>query len=391
MKRKFILIGIISSSFLVGSCSLIADQQELDVFQTDSVSFVGMGSPIDLPPKDSYVDALVGFSPEGRSKILATTPVIFANTLVKVEDGIALATEAGIEVYDSSGSFKKRYATGISGMLGGATSSADYSHASFAFNTSNEEDQEKHTILTFSSEDQHLADSNSFPMGLTTCNDGRVLWLDTEGEIPSVTGEDIVDERGAVLARMNLDGTVSRELLSPDIPLAGGDAVIDCDSESASFTVFDEKQNVQLVVVKNAFSPEVDISQRELDPPPPISTLLNYSGTYDGTYYALLDDGSISTRSGFEQPEMTLEKIDLGEDKPLFATFSGAFVTIVHYPLGNDYDVRATVFSLKNLSCHSETQSLGFWAEGETKVLSESIGTNLYLSSVLPVKEPQHC
>jgi hypothetical protein len=96
-------------------------------------------------------------------------------------------------------------------------------------------------------------------------------------------------------------------------------------------------------------------------------------------------------RQGFQDPVLFREKLDLGGDKPLFATFDGAFVTVVHYPPEDDSISRATVFSLDDFSCHSAPQPLDFWGSDEISSLNASSGSNLHLSAVLPVEKPVRC
>lgn len=392
MRRKPALVAVIASSLLLAGCVQDVERQEQKgEAQTAPLTFVGLASPVDLPLQDDYINALVGFSADGSPDVLATSPVVYSNTLTRVDDGFALAAATGVELYDASGSLKQHFEAEVSGMLTVATSSENNSHASFAYNVGDQEAPEKHSILTVSNGGQQFAESNSFPMGLTTCEDGRVLWVDVDGPLASMSNDPAADERVAVLVGADPDGTVRRSPLSEDIPLAGNDAVIDCGSENASFTVFDEQQNVQLVVVEDAFSPEMQTSQVKLDPPPPVSALPRHGGTYNGAYYSVLENGSVSIRRGFQDPVLSLEKLDLGGDRPLFATFDGAFVTVAHYPGEDDSATRATVFSLDDFSCHSGPQPLDFWDSETVNSLNDSIGVNLYLSAVLPIEKPARC
>lgn len=392
MPRKPVLATIIASSLLLAGCTQdIERQSQKGEPPAAPSSFIGLASPVDLPFQDNYVNALIGFSEPGDPRVLKTSPVVYSNTLMRFDDGFAFATPTGVEVYDDSGLLNQKYEAEASGMLMLATSSANYSHVSFAHNVSSPEQPERHSIQTISDGGQRFTESNSFPMGLTTCDDGRVMWVDVDGSLPVMSENLAADERVAVLVRADSDGTVTRTPLSDDIPLAGNDAVIDCDSENASFTVFDEQQNVQLIVVEDAFSSEVRTSWVKLDPPPPTSTLPRNGGAYNGTYFSVLNDGSVSIRKGFQEPVLFVEKLDLDGDKPLFATFDGAFVTVVHYLPEDDSISRATVFSLDDFSCHSSPQPLDFWGSDEISSLNASSGSNLHLSAVLPVEKPVRC
>lgn len=315
--------------------------------------FISLSTSISPTLSQGSKDFLIEVFPDAPPQEQAMIDSVYSNRLLRHGAGFATASPDGVLAIDAVGGTKHLLSSNASSVLTDAASSPKASVSAFAFNIGSSVEPEQHNIMIVDGSAVHEVLSHSFPMGLTACDDGRVFWVDA----PLKNAQRVPE-----LARFTPSGNTDRYPLSPDVPLAGLDSIIDCQSENASFTVFDPEGSIELVAVRDSFGENPAVARKKFDPQA-IETIPQGYGRYDGELFTVDRAGHIHVRKGFVHPSIEIHSLPLDGEQVIAVTYDGPRLLILHAPSQDISSTSITEVHLKSPKIPISTVKVSLYDE----------------------------
>ena len=159
-------------------------------------------TPVAPSPGDSRLFIVAGndgstetmaVAPDGTVTVLTSAPGSVRPGIVRLADGaVAVADSSGVTVFAADLKQTARAEGDSTGFVTHAVGSTDGNIATFAYAAGDGRHPDRHLIVTVSADGTTFSTvSNSVPVGLTQCADGRVSWLEAASPAPTFDGGEL--------------------------------------------------------------------------------------------------------------------------------------------------------------------------------------------------------
>ena len=281
MNQKFYLKGVavvaVCSSFLVSCSSSVQDDPESEAKGTPR--YLALSSQTTAPIDSDIEDSFRVIYENGGTEAGESISSMYSPQLQPYGDGAAAATAENISTIGREGNLLDSHPVEGSIAVTTSSSSTGAKAASFVYNMTSELGGEKQLVATISDSGLATHTTESFPVALTTCDDGSTYWIDSS------------DDDGSLAVKMNPDGS-TRETKIDDVSFDS--AIIgefDCATGGVNVLVGDKEDTVSRINITDATtSPEV--SDRDSVSKPIVSEFSRSQGVTESSLVTVMRDGT---------------------------------------------------------------------------------------------------
>lgn len=281
MNQKFYLKGVavvaVCSSFLVSCSSSVQDDPESEAKGTPR--YLALSSQTTAPIDSDIEDSFRVIYENGGTEAGESISSMYSPQLQPYGDGAAAATAENISTIGREGNLLDSHPVAGSIAVTTSSSSTGAKAASFVYNMTSELGGEKQLVATISDSGLATHTTESFPVALTTCDDGSTYWIDSS------------DDDGSLAVKMNPDGS-TRETKIDDVSFDS--AIIgefDCATGGVNVLVGDKEDTVSRINITDATtSPEV--SDRDSVSKPIVSEFSRSQGVTESSLVTVMRDGT---------------------------------------------------------------------------------------------------
>lgn len=281
MNQKFYLKGVavvaVCSSFLVSCSSSVQDDPESEAKGTPR--YLALSSQTTAPIDSDIEDSFRVIYENGGTEAGESISSMYSPQLQPYGDGAATATAENISTIGREGNLLDSHSVEGSIAITTSSSSTGAKAASFVYNMTSELGGEKQLVATISDSGLATHTTESFPVALTTCDDGSTYWIDSS------------DDDGSLAVKMNPDGS-TRETKIDDVSFDS--AIIgefDCVTGGVNVLVGDKEDTVSRINITDATtSPEV--SDRDSVSKPIVSEFSRSQGVTESSLVTVMRDGT---------------------------------------------------------------------------------------------------
>ena len=281
MNQKFYLKGVaavaVCSSFLVSCSSSVQDDLESEAKGTPR--YLALSSQTTAPIDSDIEDSFRVIYENGGTEAGESISSMYSPQLQPYGDGAATATAENISTIGREGNLLDSHSVEGSIAVTTSSSSTGAKAASFVYNMTSELGGEKQLVATISDSGLATHTTESFPVALTTCDDGSTYWIDSS------------DDDGSLAVKMNPDGS-TRETKIDDVSFDS--AIIgefDCATAGVNVLVGDKEDTVSRINITDATtSPEV--SDRDSVSKPIVSEFSRSQGVTESSLVTVMRDGA---------------------------------------------------------------------------------------------------
>lgn len=277
----------------------------------DDPELFGMAIPMEPTIGSDSLDVLLKSDENGQVAAMLSSPAVYDNAVRRVGKVFTRAERDSVVVFDEGSHELRR----IRGDFGSVLTSADTSDSAnvvvYSFNVGDGADDNKlgkHTILIVSEESDVQISSNSFPSGLTVCDDGRVFWFDADEDF---------SKPGIRAVGANLDGQMRTTGVSNDMLSDASDGVFDCSNGNGMLVIKRGTSTDRMYVTAPFDRSHVKWESNRAIGRFDTTFLPNFS--YTGRFYSMGKDGILRSYSVDGPKKMTaLNLISMAETLLLF-------------------------------------------------------------------------
>lgn len=265
------------SSFLVSCSSSVQDDLESEAKGTPR--YLALSSQTTAPIDSDIEDSFRVIYENGGTEAGESISSMYSPQLQPYGDGAATATAENISTIGREGNLLDSHSVEGSIAVTTSSSSTGAKAASFVYNMTSELGGEKQLVATISDSGLATHTTESFPVALTTCDDGSTYWIDSS------------DDDGSLAVKMNPDGS-TRETKIDDVSFDS--AIIgefDCATGGVNVLVGDKEDTVSRINITDATtSPEV--SDRDSVSKPIVSEFSRSQGVTESSLVTVMRDGA---------------------------------------------------------------------------------------------------
>lgn len=265
------------SSFLVSCSSSVQDDPESEAKGTPR--YLALSSQTTAPIDSDIEDSFRVIYENGGTEAGESISSMYSPQLQPYGDGAATATAENISTIGREGNLLDSHSVEGSIAITTSSSSTGAKAASFVYNMTSELGGEKQLVATISDSGLATHTTESFPVALTTCDDGSTYWIDSS------------DDDGSLAVKMNPDGS-TRETKIDDVSFDS--AIIgefDCVTGGVNVLVGDKEDTVSRINITDATtSPEV--SDRDSVSKPIVSEFSRSQGVTESSLVTVMRDGT---------------------------------------------------------------------------------------------------
>lgn len=281
MNQKFYLKGVAAvaacSSFLVSCSSSVQNGPESE--NEGNPRYLALSSQSTAPIDSNIDDRFRVISDNGETTAGESISSMYAPQLQPYGGGAAAATAENISTIDREGKVLDSHSVDGSIAVTTSSSSTDARAASFVYNMTSELGGEKQLIATISGDGLAVHTTESFPVALTTCDDGSTYWIDRS------------DDDGSLAVKMTPDGNTEEAHINE---VSFSSAIIgefDCETGGANVLVNDDENTASRINIADATG-RPEVADRDDVAGPIVSEFARSRGVTESSLVTVMRDGT---------------------------------------------------------------------------------------------------
>ncbi len=329
-------------------------------------SYIALATSANPKHDTSYTFSI---SDTGSISNIQTIGAIYNSKIVKYRNRLLIPVDDGLKLIDHKGSLSRLATFASPGVLAGATTSPNHRYAAFAFQNeqaSNRDRSDAHIVKSFGESSSADVDTSSHPLGLTVCNDGSLLWVDSNESQTFVASDQAGETHVADL----------------DIPFASIiQATFDCNNNSLLVVHEEADQTAaSLFGINEGYialrDKQLLVDIFHIDVPGGIS------GLHDGILL-ISREGKYVRISGVEKITIENGELPLVQNRVQSIDSDGQFLNIIHLADSSEANIWITSFLLSDLATPLRSTEIPNSSFSEDNTISNLVNGDSVISSII--------
>lgn len=375
MNKTFYLKGAVAvaacSSLLASCSSSVQNDTESEIEGTPL--YLALSSKSTAPVDSNSDDSFRIISDDGNTRAGESISPMYAPQIQPYEGGAVAATTENISTIDSQGNVLDSYSVDGSIAVTTSRSSANAEVASFVYNMTAEMGGEKQRVATISDRGLVTHTTESFPVALTTCDDGSAYWIDS-------TGND-----GSLAVKMAPDGLIKQRRIGEVSFRSTIIGEFDCETGGAKVLVKNDEESTSRINLADVTgTPEV--TARDDVAMPIVSEFARSRGVTDSSLVTVMRDGTYQ-QIPLEVGEPVIDgNLNIGGGLVTSSTFGHNEIVVSHVADARDGDFEVSTFDLNdpgNAVDHVVVKGSSFNSETPQR---DDLNGSRSAASILPIK-----